>query len=86
MIAAGIALVVAVTVEIHLHPVDELLQPVLRKGVTCRDVGKRKGHGVARLPAVYARDFASPPRELQPRNTGIRALIHHVVHFPAEGI
>ena len=77
---------VARLVQIHRHPVDDLVEPRLRDPEPLDRGGERARDRVARRAGEERGDFDSPPRELCRRNARVGALVDDVVDLAAEGV
>src|SRR5262249_31294622 len=72
--------------EVHLHAVDDLVEPRGAEAVPVAMRLERARHRMLRAPGEQIRHLRAPPRELRRGDLRIHAFVDHVVDFPAEGV
>ena len=72
--------------QIHLHAVDDLVQPLGGDAVGRERGLQGAGHRVLRVARKQSGHFVPPPGELGAGELRVRGLVHHVVHLAAKGV
>src|SRR5258708_16350552 len=77
---------IAALIQVHFHPVHDLLQLRPRDPERPDQGSERARHRMLRIAREEPRDLAAPPRQGRARDRRIARLVHRVVDLPAEGV
>src|SRR5207247_10365759 len=72
--------------EIHLHPVDDLVEARRSDTELLHERRERETYRMLRLARGEVGDLGAPPCELGARYLRIRRFVDHIVDLPAESI